>query len=264
MKNAPFNTRTRRATFPLALTSAIAMALTGTTLAQSNGVGNGAGERHGRPFDRTIVAASPGSMLLEAQATEEGGSSEPVELLRTTFDVRPQDAEDLVIRFDGECATLLDEDPEPDEEANPEQQAPEGTVVTGASVRAWVEVDGSPVPVSPGGGAPIVEDDGSVVLCRAGGSLDFEATEPDAIVAEFESGLSPNGFTWVASDVGRGTHEVVVKSRIDLNVEESGEDGENGGEEEADAMALIGQRMLNVELAQAIVEEQATDMKSSR
>jgi hypothetical protein len=263
MKNASFDTKTRRATVSLALASAIAMALTGTAIAQNNGNGH----RDGRPFDRTFVAATASPEVLEAHATADSTSSEPVELLRTTFDVRPQFSKDLLIRVDAECAAKLDEDPEEEsEEPEPEQEEEEtgDSNVTGASVNLWVEVDGVPVAVSSDTNATVeTTGDGSVMLCSADGSIDFESTGPEAIAAELGSDLSPSGFSWAVSDIGRGTHEVVVLATLDLEVEESGEDGDNGeGEEtEADAMALIGQRILTIELAKAYFEMQAADMQ---
>lgn len=257
MKNVSFVMKTRRATIPVALASAVVMALAGSASAQSNGNG----QRDGRPFDRTYVAATSSPELLEARATGDGAASDPVELLRTTFDVRPQFSRDLVIRLDAECAARLDEDPEDEEEETTD------STVTGASVKVWVEIDGVPVAVSSATGAAAQPtDDGSVVLCHADGGLDFEATEPEAVIAEFESDLSPGGFSWASSDIGRGSHEVVVLATLDLEVEDSGEDGENGenGEDEeteADAVALVGQRILTVELANASFEEQAIDMQ---
>lgn len=257
MKNASFVMKTRRATIPVALASAVAMALAGSASAQSNGNG----QRDGRPFDRTYVAATSSPELLEARTGGDGTGSDPVELLRTTFDVRPQFSRDLVIRLDAECAARLDEDPEEEEEETTD------STVTGASVKVWVEIDGVPVAVSSAGGAAAQPtNDGSVALCHADGGLDFEAIEPEAVIAEFESDLSPGGFSWAGPDVGRGSHEVVVLATLDLEVEDSGEDGENGenGEDEeteADAVALVGQRILTVELANASFEAQAIDME---
>lgn len=256
MTNASINTKTRRTTVSLTLASAIAMALAGTAFAQSNGNGN----RDGRPFDRTFVAASSSPELIEARATEEGTSSEPVELLRTTFDVRPQFSKDLLIRFDTECAARLDEDPE--EEVENEEETEDSTV-TDASVNAWVEVDGQPVAVSSNTEATVeTTDDGTVVICSADGGLDFEAIDPEAIADEFASSLSPSGFSWAVSDIGRGTHEVVVLATLNLEAEESGEDDENGedAQAEADAIAVIGKRILTVELVNASFETQAIDM----
>lgn len=141
--------------------------------------------------------------------------------------------------------------------------------VTGASVKVWVEIDGVPVAVSSANGAAAQQtDDDSVVLCHADGGLDFEAIEPEAVIAEFESDLSPSGFSWASPDIGRGSHEVVVLATLDLEVEDTGEDGENGengedeeSESEADAVALVGQRILTVELANASFEAQAIDMQ---
>lgn len=271
MTNTPNGTTTRRATVSLALASAIAIALSSGAMAQNgpgNGNGNAFGHGDGRPFDRTFVAASSSVEVLEATATEESTSSEPVELLRTTFDVRPQFSKDLKIRFDGECAALLDEDPEEEEppaEEEPEQEEPAATTVSGSSVRVWVEVDGVPVPVSSDPDAEST-DDGSVVLCNSNGTLDFAANEPDAIAAELGGSSSPHGFSWAAEDIGRGTHEVVVMASLDLQVEETGDDNEENGEEpgaeaEADAMALIGKRILNVDLVRADFEAQASDMQ---
>lgn len=243
MTNAHSGTKTRRAMTSLALASAIAMAFSGTTLAQSNG------ERNGRPFDRSFVAASASPEVLEAEATAESSSSEAVEILRTTFDVRPQFSKDLVLHLDSECGAILDADEE-------------GTVeipnVTGASVRVWAEVDGNPVPVAPTGN-PETEDDGSVALCSDDGEADFSTTEPDAIGAQLEGSSETHGFSWLAENVGRGTHEVVIKAALDLQVEASEE--EPTEEEESDAMAFIGKRILTVDLANAAFEAQATDME---
>lgn len=243
MTNALSGKKTRRATTSLALASAIAMAVSGTALAQPNG------ERKGRPFDRAFVAATASPEVLEAEATADSSSSEPVEILRTTFDVRPQFSKDLVLRLDSECGAILDADEE-------------GTVeipnVTGASVRVWAEVDGNPVPVAPTGN-PGTEDDGSVVLCNDDGEADFSATEPDAVVAQLEASGESHGFSWLAENVGRGTHEVVIKATLDLQVEASEE--EPTEEEESDAMAFIGKRVLTVDLANAAFEAQASDMQ---
>ncbi len=147
MTNAQSGTKTRRATISLVLTSAIVMAVSGTAFAQSNG------ERKGRPFDRAFLAATTSPEVLEAKATAESSSSDPVEILRTTFDVRPRFSRDLVLRLDSECGAILDAD---------EEETVEIPNVTGATVRVWAEVDGSPVPVAPTGN-PETEDDGSVV-----------------------------------------------------------------------------------------------------
>lgn len=244
MMNTPNGTTIRHPSARIAIASAIALALTGSAIAQPNGNG----DRKGRPFDRAFVAASASPAVLEAEATPDSSSSEPVELLRTTFDVRPQFSRDLVLRFDTECASILDADEE-------------GTVeipnVTGASVRVWAEVDGNPVPVAPTGD-PGTEDDGSVVLCGNGNSVDLSTTEPDAVADQLAASARPHGFSWLAQDVGKGTHEVVIMASVDLAVEESEE--EPTTEEELDAMALIGKRILIVDLANAAFEAQATDM----
>lgn len=247
MMNTPNGTTIRHSSARIAIASAIALALTGSAMAQPNGNGNG--DPKGRPFDRAFVAASAGPELLEAEATPDSSSSEPVELLRTTFDVRPQFSRDLVLRFDAECASILDAD---------EEGVVEIPNVTGASVRVWAEVDGNPVPVAPTGD-PETEDDGSVVLCGNGNSVDFSTTEPDAIADQLAGSTLPHGFSWLAQDVGKGTHEVVIMASLDLAVEESEE--EPTTEEEADAMALIGKRILTVDLANAAFEAQATDME---
>lgn len=244
MMNASNGLIHRRTALPLAVASVLAVALTGSALAQRNGNG----ERNGRPFDRSFVAASASTEVLEAQATADSSSSEPVELLRTTFQVRPQFSKDLALHFDSECAAILDAD---------EEGAVEIPNVTGASVRVWAEVDGNPVPVAPTGD-PMTDDDGSVVICRDDGAVDFSTTEPDDVAGQLAGLSETHGFSWLAENVGRGNHEVVILASLDLQTEEPEE--EPTAEEEADAMALIGKRILTVDLANAGFEAQAVDM----
>lgn len=272
MKTSTLN---RKTFTPLALASAIGLALTGMAIAQS--------EPERPPFpppgqaDRVAVASSS-LELIEARQTEEGPVSEPVELLRTAFDVRSSNATDLVIRVDGECAAWTDageeeeeEDPIPDPEdlipQQEEEEEPDETPrqVTGASVITWVELNGQPVSVSGGQNADFeIADDGTVVFCNAGGSLEFAGLEDDELIDHFDRSRTAGGFTWTVDNVGRGFHEVVVMAAIDLHsdpVEEDDDNGdnsndngndndENGNEEAAaDALAIFGKRLMIVERA---------------
>lgn len=261
MNTAPIKTNTHRAAVPLALASAIALALTGAAAAQNQ-------ERHGRPFDRAFVASSSTTEVLEAPLSEEGSTSEPVELLRTLIEIRPQDPRELLIQFNGECAALIqasEQEPDDDDtdEPTPEQDGngePADAQVTGASVAVWVEIDGQPLALD---GHHMSGEDGSVVYCNAGGTADFGSEDPDAIIARLDAAQSTGGFGWPATGVGRGTHEVVVRAALDAQVEFPDDDDDQNGEVEPEqtgdeaptaAMAVIGKRVLTVELANASID----------
>lgn len=258
MSKAPKTNQTPRVAVPLALASAIAMVLSGTAAAQDN-------DRHGRPFDRAFVASSDTAEVLEAPISEEGSSSEAVELLRTLIEIRPQDQRDLLIGFNGECAALIKSSEEESEEEEPEEPSPEQdeesqeAQVTGASVVVWVEIDGQPIALD---GDHMSGEDGSVVYCNAGGTADFESEDPDAIIAKLDAAQTTGGFSWPGTGIGRGTHELVVKAALDAQVTFPEEEEENGepepeqteDEPETAAMAVIGKRVLTVELANATIE----------
>lgn len=250
MSKAPKTNQTPRVAVPLALASAIAMVLSGTAAAQDN-------DRHGRPFDRAFVASSDTAEVLEAPISEEGSSSEAVELLRTLIEIRPQDQRDLLIGFNGECAALIkssEEESEEEEEESPEAQ------VTGASVVVWVEIDGQPIALD---GDHMSGEDGSVVYCNADGTADFGSEDPDAIIAKLDAAQTTSGFSWPSTGIGRGTHELVVKAALDAQVTFADEEEEENGEVEPEqtedepetaAMAVIGKRVLTVELANASID----------
>lgn len=238
-----------------ALVAAVALALTGQASSQAVDF-----IPPGHAAQTPIIAVASSSMeLLEAHNTAESDSSEPLELLRTSFDVRENGGVDLLIRVDGECAAWVnagpaEEEPTPEEpapeqeEPPPEEPVPEA--VKGAMIVAWVEIDGVPVAVA--GQAPgelESTDDGTAVYCNSQESIDLASLEsPEAIIPLFQGARTATGFTWAVPDVQPGSHELVVKTRLDLRVE--GEESvDEGGEEAtvADGLGVFGKRLLVVE-----------------
>jgi len=232
MEKAMTWTATRRATLALVLGSAMAAVASAPAQAQGN--------HHGkRPFGTTFSTSSTTQEVVEASATADGNSSEPVELLRTFVKVRPQDGNDLVIRFDSECGALINVPV-----AGEGEEAP--ATASGATVTTWVELDGAPVAiVDDGTGETPTPEDASVVLCRAGSddAADFAAADPDALAAQLNGRQELSGFAWTASGLGRGTHELVVMGQLNVQADEGA-----GGLEPSDAMAVLGDRIVTAEV----------------
>lgn len=251
MTRMPVISRISPAVAVPALVAAVALALAGQASSQAVDF-----IPPGHAAQTPIIAAASSSMeLLEAHNTVESDSSEPLELLRTSFDVRRGEGVDLLIRVDGECAAWVnasppEEEPTPEEPA-PEQEepAPEPEQATAATIVAWVELDGVPVAVAGQAPGALAEaDDGTAVYCNSDSSIDIAGLEsPEAIIPQFERSRSAAGFTWAVPDVQPGSHELVVKTRLDLQVE--GESVEEGGEEAAvaDGLGVFGKRLLVVE-----------------
>lgn len=276
-----------------ALAAAVALALSGNSFSQETAQGPSFIPPGLLNPPAKIAASSSSLELLEARRGLEGDSSEPLELLRTSFDVdgRRGQGTDLLVRLDGECAAWVnavdagEEEPAPEEPA-PEEPAPEeavpAPVVVATSITAWVELDGVPIAVSGNlPGSAQIADDGAVVFCNSDAGLDLASLEqPDAedgtfeqaVIDKFQQARTANGFSWTLPEVGTGFHELVVKARLDLH--EDGEDGEEQvpGDEDpvdpgadpadptiADAIAVFGKRLLVVERTRIEFDEQPTD-----
>jgi hypothetical protein len=213
-----------------------------------------------------LVATASSLELLEARLTEDGVESEAIELLRVPFDLRPANMTDLVIQLNGECATFIGT--EPDAVIPPPPAPPEGedddppengetSVVTGASVNVWAEVNGERV-----GG-----DNGAVVLCNSNGSAEV-ALDVEELIAAYEKDRTAGGFQWVAADVGQGSHEIVIMAELEVHTEvivddddDNGDNGENGNgngdESHADsAAAIIGNRVVVLERTRALFHDE--------
>jgi len=153
--------------------------------------------------------------VMQSQLTA-GSSSTAVDLLSLTLHTtNPQDVEFSVT---AECAVAWQGD-----------ITLSGSVATKAAVKAWVEVDGAAVPVSPSQG-----DDGRVVFCNRDTKLD--ASIPGGFLGLYEQTRTANAFNWVLGNVGSGTHSIVVKGQLDVHVDGLGQ-----------AQAGVGRRTLTAE-----------------
>jgi hypothetical protein len=103
-----------------------------------------------------------------------------------------------------------------------------------ARVRAWVEIDGAPVPV----GADDVTETGKVVFCdRLHRQSVMDLDDENARIEQYLATRTANAFNWALPDVGGGVHLIEVKAEV---VTET-----SGGD--AFAEAGIGHRTLIVE-----------------
>lgn len=244
-----------------ALAAAIAVAFSGNLYSQT-----AQREAPSRPLglggqQLKIAATSSNLQMFEAQLDGGDGASEPLELLRASFEIRPNHGNDLLVRFDGECAawanviTASAEEPAPEEAVVPE--------VASAAITTWLELDGVPVAIdSDGSGSQQLVNDGTVALCNSNQSIEIDPTSievsDDAIITEFAQARTTKGFTWTVPDVGVGFHALVVKARLDPHIDDS----DVGSMESAgDALAVVGQRLLVVEQTQLAFEEQPTDLE---
>ena len=261
----------------MALAIATALAFSGSMFAQA-AVPPGQVEK--------ITTSSSSLELIEARQTEAGTSSDTVELFRTTFELRSRDRTDVFIRLDSECAAWIDEpeeqeelEPEPEEEedelevqfVDPDDTQEEGdgsSQATGASVTAWAEINGQPIPI----GDP--EDDGSIVLCDSNqnGTLELSGAEVEEILDAYEQSRTASGFNWTVPDVDSGPMELVIFATLDVHFDEEPEPDENGNDENGNdenneqneeessvvAAAVVGKRVLILDRAKAaFVENEA-------
>ena len=176
------------------------------------------------PADKIQVSAS---VMEEMQAQFGPGfsSSGPITLLSATF--RNSNPADLLIRFTAECALGTDV-----------TVTDTSTSDAKANVKAWVELDGTPVPVthdSNGDGVADDPDDGRVIFCNR----DFKVASgisPAEFLAFFLRTRAGNAFQWGALNVGNGVHTLEVKAQLDTTVAGVGT-----------ARAAVGKRVLIVE-----------------
>jgi hypothetical protein len=164
------------------------------------------------PADKIGVSASTVEVL--STPLFAGSSSQEVTLLRGTL--KTSSPTDLSLSVHAECGLWTDV-----------QILGGGASNSKAAVNVWVEVDGSPVPVSQQSG-----DDGKIVFCNR--DLSLSATLP--FLDLFQKSRSANAFQWMALNVGSGFHTVVVKARLDAHVTGVGM-----------AQAGVGRRTLIVE-----------------
>lgn len=173
------------------------------------------------------VAAAGSTLEVMTAPLVDGAASEEATLLSGTM--RTSAPTDLLIEVNAECALFTDtiiRTP-----AGPgESDASEAV----AKIELWVEIDGTPVPVTEG-------DDGRVVFCNRAqfNQVTIGPEDDDEDDHEFRQYLdtrSANSFSWITLNVGSGIHEIVVKAMLTANVTGAG-----------DAKAMVGKRTLIVQ-----------------
>jgi hypothetical protein len=201
-----------------------------------------------------LVVTSSSLELIEAMHIGQSGNDEAVEILLASFDIRNNAPSDLLIRLDGECAAWVNASDDNGEDPIPEDQdePTEPTIATGASVVAWVELNGNPIGIASENSVEFdITDDGSVVFCSSNNNAEVElsALENDELIDQFTAARETAGFNWIVRNVGRGFHTLVVKAAIDVHGDSQDDETptENGEEEAATAFAVFGKRAMIVE-----------------
>lgn len=174
-----------------------------------------------QPADKVAVA---GSVLEEMSAPlMDGSSSEVVTLLET--DVKTSAPTSLIFHLTAECALWTSVTTV----GNDDQEAI-------ATVKAWIEVDGEPVPVT-SAEDPDDEDLGKIVLCNRAHRQVTEMFEDDnATIKQFLRTRTANSFNWITLPLGSDTHHIEVKAQLDVQATDMG-----------DATAAVGKRTLVAE-----------------
>ncbi len=151
------------------------------------------GEAFGQGANKIAVAASTISVFNPAT---------PTVILNTT--VKTSTNADLLLGLTAMCTIGVS-----DFQVLASSTAPSSVQNAEAVVMAWVEVDGTPVPVSG-------TDNGRVALCRLqrnestfkAFSFAVEKTIVDSLI---QATTTANGFNWIVRNVGNGTHSVKAK-----------------------------------------------------
>ncbi len=114
------------------------------------------------------------------------------------------------------------------------------------TVDIWVEIDGTPVPVS----SDDEDDVGKVTFCNK-----FERRETtnfddeDATIDTLDRVGTSNAFNWLALNVGSGIHTIEVKADLTTDATSN-----------ASALAAVGKRTLIVEPTHAAKREEVTPL----
>lgn len=123
-----------------------------------------------------------------------------------------------------------------------------GTDTQGAEglVRVWIEIDGTPVPVS-----STDNDAGQVVFCNRlyERSTQLGADDTNDSIRTFMRTRSANGFNWMALNVGSATHTIEVWAELvtDATARSS-------------ALAVVGNRTLIVEPVKSANDEAVSEV----
>lgn len=173
--------------------------------------------------NRTVVAGSELEILSPAFA----GATGSVEVILLEANIHTSNTIDLVLSLTMECALWTSVHTIGNSQS-------EST----ARVTAWIEIDGSPVPVS--------SDDttapGEVVFCdRMHRQTVMDLDDEDAQYKQYLATRSANAFNWVAVDLGNAPnpHVIQVKARL-----------EGAAQDLAFAQAGVGHRTLVIDPVQ--------------
>lgn len=172
-----------------------------------------------QPADRVAVAGS----VLEVMSAPliSGTTSEEVTLLEVDAKTSGGGTA-LVLQFTAECALWT----QVMTVGNDDQEAI-------ATVKAWIEINGEPVPVA----SDDDDETGKIVLCnRAHRQTTSLFENENATIEQFLRTRTANAFNWVALDVGSGTHTIEVKAILETQATDLG-----------DATAAVGKRTLIVD-----------------
>ena len=187
----------------------------------SLGGGSGAIATH-EPADKVSAAGS---------ATEVMGPNERVVLLSEK--VKTSKPTDLILGVTTECSITTELTTVGNDFENAMGQ-----------VRVWVEIDGTPVPVS----ADDTTEPGKVVFCKD--LYERQTTlfdDEDATIRTLQDTRNSNAFNWMALNVGSATHTIEVVAELKTNASEG-----------AQAKAAVGKRTLIVEPVKSANDEAVT------
>ncbi len=163
-----------------------------------------AGATHS-PADKVAVSASH---LQSAQVGLTAGSQSQTITLATAR-MKTSSPTDLVFQFTAECALQTDIKVS----GNDSSQAI-------ASADVWIEVDGTPVPVS----ALPAPDNGKVTFCNRDFKMSTSQFDDlDATIALYLKTKAAHGFNWVKLNLGSGEHTIEVKANLKAEVTGTGE-----------------------------------------
>ncbi|HEX9712885.1 MAG TPA: hypothetical protein VGB52_10105 [Actinomycetota bacterium] len=201
----------------MVLAAAVIGALTASLIAP-------AGATH-QPANKVVAAGS--TMEVMTAPLVDGAASEEAVLLSGTM--RTSSPTDLLIEVNAECALFTDTIIRTPAGAG-ESDSSEAI----AKIEVWVEIDGTPVPVTEG-------DNGRVVFCNRAqfNQVTIGPDDDDEDDHEFRQYLdtrAANSFSWIWLNVGSGIHEIVVKSSLTANVTGTG-----------NAKAIVGKRTMVVD-----------------
>lgn len=179
-----------------------------------------------QPADKVAVSGST-LEVMEVSATDSENHSATHTLLSDT--IKTSTPTDLLLQPTVETALFTDIMTMGNDQSEAE-----------ASVTCWIELDDEPVVVSSDyTAAGLSEQAASEVVFdkRAHRMETANFDDEEATIRQFLDTRSANGFNWVTLDVGNGEHELELKGRLDVNVDDSN----------AEARAIVGPRTMIVE-----------------